>query len=267
MKGIGVSSWTIPFEGEELFRWAKEQGLDTISPGFDYDACRTEDGMRRWCRTWSELSEKYGIALSILGVNILCEVGMNRKEKWEEVKNILRTAAAAASRMGAAAMHLPSFVDGEIRNKEELEQTIVCLQYACELGMQYQVEIGHEAVLSVPEYEYILEKVDSPAFYMLFDNENLSLKEMDPAYIYSRFADKFRHAHLKNSNPANGYPQILSENNCFGGVGRVLEEMQKNGFAGWIVSETDYKKARSKTEGTGMLLSDVRYIKSYLQKE
>ena len=116
MKGIGVSSWTIPFEGEELFRWAKEQGLDTISPGFDYDACHTEDGMRRWCRTWSELSEKYGIALSILGVNILCEVGMNRKEKWEEVKNILRTAAAAASRMGAAAMHLPSFVDGEIRN-------------------------------------------------------------------------------------------------------------------------------------------------------
>ena len=81
------------------------------------------------------------------------------------------------------------------------------------------------------------------------------------AYIYSRFADKFRHAHLKNSNPANGYPQILSENNCFGGIGRVLEEMQKNGFAGWIVSETDYKKARSKTEGTGMLLSDVTYIK------
>ena len=87
MKGIGVSSWTIPFEGEELFRWAKEQGLDTISPGFDYDACRTEDGMRRWCRTWSELSEKYGIALSILGVNTLCEVGMNRKEKWEESKS------------------------------------------------------------------------------------------------------------------------------------------------------------------------------------
>ena len=164
-------------------------------------------------------------------------------------------------------MHLPSFVDGEIQNKEDLEQTIMCLQYACELGMQYQVEIGHEAVLSVPEYEYILEKVDSPAFYMLFDNENLSLKEMDPAYIYSRFADKFRHAHLKNSNPANGYPQILSENNCFGGIGRVLEEMQKNGFAGWIVSETDYKKARSKTEGTGMLLSDVTYIKKYLQKE
>ena len=74
MKGIGVSSWTIPFEGEELFRWAKEQGLDTISPGFDYDACRTEDGMHRWCRTWSELSEKYGIALSILGVNTLCAV-------------------------------------------------------------------------------------------------------------------------------------------------------------------------------------------------
>ena len=73
MKGIGVSSWTIPFEGEELFRWAKEQGLDTISPGFDYDACRTEAGMHRWCRTWSELSEKYGIALSILGVNTLCE--------------------------------------------------------------------------------------------------------------------------------------------------------------------------------------------------
>lgn len=79
--------------------------------------------------------------------------------------------------MGAAAMHLPSFVDGEIQNKEELEQTIVCLQYACELGMQYQVEIGHEAVLvRFRNMNISWKRCILLPFTCFLTNENLSLQ-------------------------------------------------------------------------------------------
>ena len=103
----------------------------------------------RWCRTWSELSEKYGIALSILGVNTLCEVGMNRKEKWEEVK--IFCGQPRPRHPGWSCSHAPSQLCGpekyRIGGRTGADHCVPAAM-PVELGMQYQeVEIGHEAAL------------------------------------------------------------------------------------------------------------------------
>lgn len=241
MKGLGVCEWSLPYRGEELFDWMSKHGVDNISVGFDYDACQTEESQKAWCGKYQELAKKYGIDFSILALNTLCDYGMNQKEHEETVKDILGKGIKTAALLGAPAVHLPSFGQGEIKSAEELPQVIKMLQYACRLGEQYQIQIGYESPLDVKDLQYVTENVHGETFYMLFDNENVSLRGIDPVALYEAFPDHYIHSHLK-AGMAEEDSRPLATITEFGGLKPLAEAMKKHGFDGWIILETDYWK-------------------------
>lgn len=247
IKRLGVCAWSVPLKGEELFAWLQKQEVGNVSIEFDYDACQTEAGRQTWCQGYRELAERYGVDFSILAVNILCTHGMNKKENEDLVKDILEKAVQTAAFLGAPAIHMPSFVAGEIRSAEELEQVIVILNYACRLGEQYNVQIGYECPMGEEDLGHVLENVSGATFYMLFDNENVSLRGIDPTALYQKYQKWYRHTHLKTAS-SEKFIRPLREETSFGGIRKVMEAMKENGFDGWIISESDYWKAGSEWE-------------------
>ena len=188
-KGFGVTQWEAPYQGEELLAWAKKIGLKTVSIEFDSKACTDDPSTEEWAIGWRKNLEKYSLEPSILAINVLCDIGMSRPERETDCMYNISLALKAARAMGAPAVHMPSFFDGWIYNREQLDQTIKCLKYACELGERYGVKIGHEAVLPDEYYDIVLEELKEyeGTLYMLFDNENMSSRaEVHPRALKAR---------------------------------------------------------------------------------
>lgn len=242
MKGFGVCAWSLPLQGEELFRWLRDHGVQNVSVEFDAEACADDEGMRRWCARQKELAQRYGIAFSILALNVLCRYGMCHKENEPTVRRILERAIPTAVELGAPAIHMPSFVQGEIHSQEELEQTVVCLRYAAELGQRYSIAVGYESPLDEGGVRYVLEHVSGDTFFLLFDNENVSLRGIDPVQLYRSFAPHYRHTHLKSGSAKDAPLRPLAQEESFGGLVPLADAMRKGGFDGWVILESSYKK-------------------------
>lgn len=259
LKRFGVCEWSVPLEGEALFAWLGQHGVGNVSIDFDYETCKDEAKRKIWCQERRAFSEKYGVDLSILAINILCTYGMNQKVQETLVKDILEKGIQTAAEVGTPAVHLPSFVNGEIKSREELEQVIVILNYACRLGEKYQVQIGYECPLGAEDLGYLLERVSGENFYMLFDNENVSLRGIDPTALYEKYKKWYKHTHLKTAS-AEKTIRPLKEESSFGGVRKVMECMKNNGFSGWIIMESDYWKAADQAEWEKILEKDQAFI-------
>lgn len=264
LKRFGVCEWSVPLKGEELFAWLKEHEVGNVSLDFDYETCKNDETRAPWCEERKALSEKYGVDISILAINTLCTYGMNHKEQEEIVKDILEKGIETASILGAPAVHLPSFVNGEIKSREELEQVIVILNYACRLGEKYQVQIGYESPLNEKDLGYLLKRVSGETFYVLFDNENVSLRGIDPTELYLKYKKWYRHTHLKTAS-AEKFIRPMEEETSFGGIGKVIEAMNANGFEGWIISETDYWKEPDREKWETVFEKDKLFIKREYQ--
>ena len=266
-KGIGVTQWEAPYQGEELLAWAKEIGLSTISMEFDSKACTDEAATEEWALQWKKDLTRYGLEPSILAINVLCDIGMSRPEREAECKYNISLALKAARAMGAPAVHMPSFFEGWIESREELDQTIRCLKYACDLGRKYGVKIGHEAVLPEEFYDIVLEELKEyeGTLFMLFDNENMSSRGIDPVPVYRKYAPHYIHAHLKHGRDGRPYP--IAQDDRFGGVRGILKAMEEQGFRGWIIFESGYKSAGSPQEAEAILRDDIAFVGSVLTAE
>lgn len=266
-KGFGVTQWEAPYQGEELLAWAKKIGLKTVSIEFDSKACTDDPSTEEWAIGWRKKLEKYGLEPSILAINVLCDIGMSRPERETDCMYSISLALKAARAMGAPAVHMPSFFDGWIYNREQLDQTIKCLKYACGLGERYGVKIGHEAVLPDEYYDIVLEELKGyeGTLYMLFDNENMSSRGIDPVPVYKKYAPKYIHAHLKHGR--DGVPYPIVQDVRFGGVRNVLKAMDEQGFRGWIIFESSYKSARTPQEAEAILREDMAFVESVLKPE
>lgn len=87
----------------------------------------------------------------------------------------------------------------------------------------------------------MLEKVHGDTFYMLFDNENVSLRGIAPVALYEKFAGFYTHTHVK-AGSAEAAPRPLSSEESFGGLTKLADVMKQHGFDGWVIIESDYWK-------------------------
>ena len=266
MNKIGICSWCLPFSGEELFQYVKSAGMSDIRFDFDYEKCKSPESRKAWCDEWIEFARKNDCQYSIMAINILVTYGMSKEENFEEIKKILESAIPAAAAIGVPCVHMPSFINGEIHTEAEFEQTMKCLEYAVELGEKYNVQIGHESVLSDDLNTIILDRIKSPVFFLLYDNENLLRNNLNPVTTYTNFAEIYRHAHLKLSNPETGMSELLANSEEFGGISAVLEAMKSRNFSGTIRLETDYKKVNDFDTMDSMIKEDIMFIQNILEK-
>ena len=260
IRGIGITEWEAPFRDERLCPWAASLGLDTVSMEFDAQRCRDEADARSWALGWKEDLEKNGLVPSILGINVLCSTGMQLAENEEACRRYVELAMYAAYVMNAPCVHLPSFLDGWIENEAQLAQALKIIGYACSLGERYGIETGYESVLWDEGYETVLSDVTSPAFFLLFDNENLSSRGKDPLRAYLRYPELYRHAHFKHAAQGDR-PAPVREDTRFGGPDAVIRAMREHGFDGWVILESYYKKAGSVREAEELVRDDLSYLR------
>lgn len=261
MRNFGICAWSVPLDGEELYAWLQKKEVGNISIDFDYEACKNESGRKEWVQQQKALAEKYGIDFSILAVNILCTYGMNKNEHEELVRDILEKACLTASLLGAPAIHMPSFVDGEIKSREEMDQVIIALNHACRMGEKYQVQVGYECPLNAEDLGYILDRVSGETFFVLFDNENVSLRGIDPVELYEKYKKYYIHTHVKTASALNTI-RPLKEEDSFGGIARLSEAMRKSGFHGYVIIESEYWKEPDREKWEKIFDSDKEFILS-----
>ena len=80
---LGICAWVLPMDVEGAFAFAKENEFANISIEFDYAACKEDRAA--WCKKICALVKEYDMPVSILALNVLCDIGMSLAEKEEEV--------------------------------------------------------------------------------------------------------------------------------------------------------------------------------------
>ncbi|MFI3212983.1 MAG: sugar phosphate isomerase/epimerase family protein [Eubacteriales bacterium] len=236
----GACTWSWPVKVKDSFAFAKELGLDGISISIE-----VEDGICQLSEValqeeYLELSKKYDVEIAALAVNALCTYGMSKSSKYDIVKSILEQSVAIAKNMGVKVLQLPSFMDGEIHNEEELVQTIQCLTYAVFLVEGTGIEIGYENVLTYEENMRIYEIMKDKPYFIYFDTQNpvrfANMKE--PEVLAERLMPYIQQMHVKDSYEDVTIPLQLGE-----GTTRYHEVIQKfidSGYDKWVILESEY---------------------------
>ena len=248
---LGICAWVLPMPLEEAFAFAKEKGFANISVEFDLAACK--ENQAAWCEKITALSKKYDLPISILALNVLCDIGMSKAEREAEVMDVITLGLETAAKIGAPAVHLPSFGEGAIVENAHLEQTIEVVKKACAIGEKLGVAVGHESQLDEQDNENILFSIDSPALYFLLDNENLATEGIDPVETYCRFSRYMRHAHIKYSGFEEKLMPLEAETR-FGGLDALFDVFKMGKFDGFLLMESPYDKD---VVADGMIWQDV----------
>lgn len=238
---LGICAWELPMDVEGAFAFAKENEFANISIEFDYAACKEDQAA--WCEKICALVKEYDMPVSILALNVLCDIGMSLADKEAEVMDVVSLGIETAVKIGAPAVHLPSFGQGAIVENVHLEQTIEILKKACAIGEQLGVQVGHESQLDEQDNENIVFSIDSPAFYLLFDNENLATEGIDPVETYCRFSRYIRHAHIKFGHFEDELKNLQAETR-FGGIDAVFDVFRMGKFDGFLLLESPYNKEK-----------------------
>lgn len=114
-----------------------------------------------------------GISLPTIGANALCNHGMSDPSATKVVQEILSALVKTAAQMEIGLIQLPSFVNGYIRNDDDLAQTAESLRFVCEQAAEHGIAVGTENALSVKDAQCLLDQVDAEyvVAYVISDND------------------------------------------------------------------------------------------------
>lgn len=148
---LGICEWSIPARGSFSVRLAKECGFDglQISLGAYLDGFPMAQKRIQDC--YMDESSKYGIELLSISINELdfCSIHSPKDtEKGQLIYDMLKKTVLAAGRMGIQQIMLPTYLESNIKNEEEMMRADEALQFACDLGMDQNVEISLESDLT-----------------------------------------------------------------------------------------------------------------------
>lgn len=268
---LGVCEWILPGAGIFSIQLAKELGLDGLQLGFT----KYDDGyplFHKWFRgKYLELGEKYSIEYPSLALSIFNVYGLKNpkdSQKGKIVYDTIDKAVEAASHMKMSMIMLPSFFDGEIFNKYDLENTAAALRYACSIAEGEGITITSENLLTVEEQIQLIEMVDSKNFALFYDFENYtvfrqwdSMKVLKGLYKYF-----YPEMHVKD-----GIDNISSCMPIGKGHARFHETMdflKNNRYKGWLHIENCYTKKNLRDLNPNDLISlvreDIKTIRSEL---
>ncbi len=237
---FGICEWIVPADREGTFALARRVGLDgvSISLGIKDEVISLEEqGIQD---EYLALVRKYKVQIPALAINAFCDCGMSKKENFNMVKKIFDVGVEVCNYMQIHTIQVPSFMDGEIRNQEELEQTILCLEYGISLCERYGIQLGYENALDLETNLRIADQMKGKPYFIYYDTQNpvRFAGNAQPEVLARGLMSHIRQVHLKDSHDDVNLPLQLGDGNT--NFTESLEEFIKAKFDGWYIFESEY---------------------------
>lgn len=198
---IGIASWCLGVEGPDVFKRAGVLGFATLH--LDYGTpgapqCLDNSDVLETLRTASLV---HGVSVGAIAVNVLNDLPL-RHGGETSVEDLRRAtvegALAAAGRLGADLVVLPSFDVGAVRDHDDLDALARLCRFALDAAPP-GVQIASENSLGVEESLELSRRVDHPAFRILLDTQNPMIFGHDPLALVDRLGPLIcHHVHVKD---------------------------------------------------------------------
>lgn len=263
----GICVWNIPLDAVKAVQLAAETGFDGISLEYGGDPSVELWGNEAKEKEIWKLLNQHNLEIASLAVNALCVCGMSKICREAQVKKIIQRAVSIAEKWNIPILQLPSFGDGKIGSKEELQQTVKMLKYACELACQKCIFIGYESTLEIKKVEEIFRQVEMPNLFYYYDSTNLDYAGVQkPSEFFEYFLGKTIQVHVKDSIKIEGgfrYAPLGSGDTT---IQKNVSAVAKSGFKGWVLLESTYKEQKDYEKD---IKNDLNILKTWVrvQKE
>ncbi len=262
---IGICQWSIPVsEPEECLSLAAELGLEGVEP----DLGRYEDGFPLTHKIeqvkYKLWRERYGIVYPALAVNALCQYGMSDAASKSIAETAIAKAVDTAVALSIPIVQLPSFVKGDITSPAGYQNTIKCLQYACQYAEGSNVIIGSENALPADQPLEMIKAISSKHFRIYFDTRNLfSMKGLDSVSILKTLLPYICEIHIKDGID-NGPASLLGEGNS--GFFDSIQVLKDHNYSGWLLLENSYAAMAqdSQIPAGDLLRTDIEIVRGCL---
>jgi sugar phosphate isomerase/epimerase len=184
-------------------------------------------------------------------------------DKGKIARHAIQAAVDAAEALAIPIIQVPSFLDGEIKNDEDFENTAECLSYACDLVDNKPIIIGMENLLSIEESKKMLRAVNHPKLKIFFDLQNYHLfKGYNTQDMLRELGSQICEIHAKDGK---GYMSgaLLGEGDA--GFFESVELLRSMSYSGWIHLENYYDHQPLSDSGEDpfqLAIKDLHILKS-----
>lgn len=257
MHRIGIASWCLPASGSDTLYQAAMLGLQIIH--IDAGGYRGHPDMQneRVRQAYREASERTGIEITGIGINILNDYGLhsaagtsNAQKCWSAIERALE----AANALRVPLLFLPSFRQSEIRTEQELQRTAQVLRKACLQAAQANIIVATENSLGIEGNRQLIRFVNHPQLRILLDTFNpVRWGHNVGAMVVQLYPFLCQQIHLKDGwcQPLRSASLTLGEANVIA----TLQALKARNFQGDFLLENTYP---------GNLVEQVRYDRSVL---
>jgi sugar phosphate isomerase/epimerase len=258
---VGACEWILPGAGKGSIRLAKALGIDGLQLGFlSYD-----DGyplFHRWFREmYMELSAEYSIELPSLAMCVYDIYGLKNPKNSKKGKIVYKTidrSIEAACHMKMHMIMMPSFKDGLINDRYELERTADALRYACDVAKDAEIIITSENLLNTKEQMELISMVDRKNFALFYDFENYTVfRQWDSLKLLKNlYSFIYPEMHVKDG--IDGVSSCMPIGEGHGRFAEIMEYLKRMKFTGWLHIENRYTKLQLRNLSPNDLISLVK---------
>lgn len=251
---IGICEWVVPGDEKQAIEIAGKLGIEGVV--INYNEALSDEATRQ---DLVECAKVSGVEIPTLAINTFCGLSMNIPDNFQEVKDIFDKAIAYAKSMGIKAIQVPHFYKSAIKSDGDLDQTIKCLKYACEIGEAADVLIGTENVFTLWQLKKVRDAVNSDSLKILFDTQNpWRMLNQDGPAIAKAIVEDIYEVHAKDSL-LDGDNQKMFVQLGEGDVkyNESMEIIKASGFDNWVILESPYSEMSFEEE----IIEDIKRIK------
>lgn len=256
---IGAVDWYSIYQGKALFKYLKESGITHLQVSYrslcESNSWRVSSAA---LKTYFECSQKYGIKLSALAINLTNEVDIfsDNKDSLQELKIVLQQAVKVAKFLDIGVIIIPSFHSNLITNQAEIRSTVKILNFACSISYKEGIVIASESSLGSEDIGLMLSLMPYDNFRILLDPYNCCVYNVDPIEIIDNFYPSLLdQVHLKDGDLISCESMPLGRGKA--PIKAVLNSLAKRNFKGIYFLENKYRSFPER------MCKDVAYVHDY----
>lgn len=241
----GICNFVLPGGGVFAPRMVSELGLDGMSLEFGEYAHGWPLSQRYIQDLYLDAQQKYGIEYPNIGVSDGDNIPFTAPAE-SKMGKVIRDAGIKAID-AAAYMKIPmvffcNFMASEIKNEEDLNNTVDNYRYFCDHAAEKGVDVACELPASSALQLRLVEMVDRENFSLFYDSANhycmtshSSVQVLKDTYKYS-----YNQMHVKDGRKGENASCIVGTGDS--GFKEIVEFLKQQDYSGWMILENEYDR-------------------------
>ncbi len=257
----GICEWNVPEKGEACFETIKKAGLEGIELEYTDDLLERAEEYLAW-------SQKYGVILTAIGVNVCCDFCIFKKINETRFLSVIEGTCKAADKMGIPLFHIPTFFESEIKSETDFLTVVSLFQKACDIAKKYGITVGSENKLSATSNLRLLKEVNRENLKIYFDTQNPQVMAgYNACEILEAVSGNICEVHIKDCVMGGDKSAIVSTGET--NFEEIIALLLQKGYDKWMLFENDYvnMKAPEKLDTPlSRMEHDLSTIKALVEK-